>query len=404
MLTRQLAQFLIKKPGIHPQSALYSVWPRTSHPSAEFLSFRICEVWDYEETGIELDDLWGLKASWPASTLKHWTNSSLNKQRGRPQGTSGRGTRLVLYTGKRRHATPWPKVTPVMSQWGLGRKLRSPDLRSRALSPFAEQRRVAWRSLSRRRKDCVRARVARGAEEALPFQIESRHRCLSLRSLIRHTSRTLQKPLHFWPSRRVRDRHRSANSRPYPAPWLAGQSPPRVLERLLFSPPLRAGEAYVTHQASPARPSRLPLLHLLQSLVSSRPNNHARVRLAGKQHAAAAFYDVGVESLWKLSDFLHEVGRKAAQCSVRSTKTIPTSSRLAAGECRSVGQESVAESLADRLEGALSFQTFSQLPGPETLATFRCCTGSRIWAELKLCWVCSPGFWTWHLPWSIVWP
>ena len=66
-----------------------------------------------------------------------------------------------------------------------------------ALSPCAGQRRVAWRSPSRRRKGCVRARVARGAEEALPSQIESRRRCLSLRSLIRHTSRTLRKPLHF---------------------------------------------------------------------------------------------------------------------------------------------------------------------------------------------------------------
>lgn len=99
----------------------------------------------------------------------------------------------------------------------------------------------------------------------------------------------------------------------------------------------------------------MPLLHLLQSLVSSRPNNHARVRLAGKQHAAAAFYDVSVESLWKRSDFLPEAGRKAARCSVRATKTIPTSSRLAAGECRSVGQGSVAESLADRLEGVALF-------------------------------------------------
>ena len=102
----------------------------------------------------------------------------------------------------------------------------------------------------------------------------------------------------------------------------------------------------------------MPLLHLLHSLVSSWPNNHERVRLAGKQHAAAAFYGVGVESLWKRSDFLPEAGRNAARCSVLETKTIPTSSRLAAGECRSVGQEGVAESLADRSEGSLFSDLF----------------------------------------------
>lgn len=36
------------------------------------------------------------------------------------------------------HPDP-PRSPAVMSQWGLGRKLGSPDLRSRALSPFAEQ-------------------------------------------------------------------------------------------------------------------------------------------------------------------------------------------------------------------------------------------------------------------------
>lgn len=81
-----------------------------------------------------------------------------------------------------------------MSLWGPGRKLRSPDLQFRALFPFAELRRMAWRSSSRRGKNCARAGVARGAGEALPSQIESSHRRLPLRTLFCHTPRTLQVP------------------------------------------------------------------------------------------------------------------------------------------------------------------------------------------------------------------
>ena len=189
---------------------------------------------------------------------------------------------------------------------GPDRKRSSPVCQSRALSPFAERIRVAWRVLVPEAKGlflCQRWERAGGGgiaylpDPVLPPAPPSWNLNPS------PIARLFGSPLHLCPARRVHDSHQGRGFLPLPRPLPRWPIPAQEFGAPANFTASAGWRSFTSRARVPARPSHLPFPHLLQPLGPSQPINRARVRPAGKQHAAAAFHDVSGERPRKPSDF-----------------------------------------------------------------------------------------------------